>query len=126
MEATANGLLDGLMSILNEMLAIVQRVFGGADSISLLIMLLVVVACGLRLQEGRRIIQVTVGALVLYGLLKLGYSVTQGANPTALPTTAWNDLKVMSVGDLVVIFLAFAIVITVVHIIRNAVNAGGH
>jgi hypothetical protein len=31
----------------------------------------------------------------------------------------------MSVGDLTVYFLAFAIVITVVHMIRNAVNAGG-
>ncbi len=119
------GLMDGLMGILNEMLAIVSRVFGGADTISLLIMLVVVVAAGLQLHEVRRIVQVTVGALVLYGLVKLGYSVTQGANPVALPTTAWNDLKVMSVGDLTVYFLAFAIVITVVHIIRNSVGSGG-
>jgi hypothetical protein len=126
MEATAGGLLDGLMTILREMLDIVQRVFGGADSISLLIMLVVVVGAGMALGETRRIIQVTIGALVIYGLLKLGYSITQGANPTALPTTAWNDLKIMSVGDLVVYFLAFAIVITVVHIIRNSVGSGGH
>jgi hypothetical protein len=44
----------------------------------------------------------------------------------ALPTTAWNDLKVMMVGDLVVYFLAFAIVITIVHLIRGAVGSGGH
>jgi hypothetical protein len=118
--------VDGLMGILNEMLAIVQRVFGGADTISLLIMLLVVVAAGLQLGHWGRIVQVTVGALVIYGLVKLGYSITQGANPAALPTTAWNDLKVMSVGDLTVYFLAFAIVITVVHIIRNSVGSGGH
>jgi hypothetical protein len=123
MDATAGGLMQGLTTILQEMLEIVQRVFGGADTISLLIMLLVVVGSGMVLGEVRRIIQVTVGALVLYGLLKLGYSITQGANPMALPTTAWNDLKVMSVGDLTVFFLAFAIVITVVHMIRNAVNA---
>jgi hypothetical protein len=126
MEATAGGVVDGLMAILQEMLGIVQRVFGGADSISLLIMLVVVVAAGMALGETRRIVQVTIGALVIFGLLKLGYSVTQGANPTALPTTAWNDLKVMSVGDLVVYFLAFAIVITVVHTIRNSVGSGGH
>lgn len=120
------GVLDGLLGILNEMLAIVQRVFGGADTISLLIMLLVVVAAGLQLGHWGRIVQVTVGALVIYGLIKLGYSITQGANPAALPTTAWNDLKVMSVGDLTVYFLAFAIVITVVHIIRNSVGSGGH
>lgn len=125
METTAGGLVDGLTTILHEMLEIVQRVFGGADSISLLIMLVVVVAAGLQLHEGRRIVGVTLGAMIMYGLIKLGYSVVQGANPVALPTTAWNDLKVMTVGDLVVIFLAFAIVITVVHMIRNAVNAGG-
>ena len=125
METTAGGVADGLMAILQEMLGIVQRVFGGADSISLLIMMVVVVGAGMALGETRRIVQVTIGALVIYGLMKLGYSVTQGANPTALPTTAWNDLKVMSVGDLVVYFLAFAIVITVVHIIRNSVGSGG-
>ena len=120
--------LNGLTSILNEMLAIVSRVFGGADTISLLIMLVVVVAAGLQLGEWRRIVQVTVGALVLFGWVKLAYSITQGANAVALPTTAWNDLKVMSVGDLTVYFLAFAIVITVVHIIRNSVGSGdgGH
>ena len=120
------GVVDGMMGILNEMLGIVQRVFGGADTISLLIMLVVVVAAGLQLGNWGRIVQVTVGALVIYGLVKLAYSTTQGASPTALPTTAWNDLKVMSVGDLTVYFLAFAIVITVVHIIRNSVGSGGH
>ncbi len=120
------GVVDGMMGILNEMLGIVQRVFGGADTISLLIMLVVVVAAGLQLGNWGRIVQVTVGALVIYGLVKLAYSITQGASPTALPTTAWNDLKVMSVGDLTVYFLAFAIVITVVHIIRNSVGSGGH
>lgn len=121
------GLMDGLMSILNEMLAIVSRVFGGADTISLLIMLVVVVAAGMQLGEWRRIIQVTVGSLVLYGLAKLLYSITQGANAVALPTTAWNDLKVMSVGDLTVLFLAFAIVITIIHTIKNSVgSSGGH
>jgi hypothetical protein len=126
MDATTGGLMDGLTTILHEMLGILQRVFGGADSVSLLIMFVVIVAAGFALGETRRIIQVTIGALSIFGLLRLGYTITQGANPIALPTTAWNDLKVMSVGDLVVYFLAFAIVITVVHIIRNSVNSGGH
>jgi hypothetical protein len=112
------------MNILQEMWDIVVRVFS-TDSISLVLMLVVVVASGMVLGELRRIVQVTVGALVIYGLLRLGYSLTQGAEAGALPTTAWNDLKVMSVGDLVVYFLAFAIVITAVHVIRNAVAAGG-
>ena len=110
------------MAILQEMLDILTRVFGSADSISLIIMLVVVVGAGLALGELSRIVQVTVGALAIVGLLRLGYSLTQGAEPAALPATAWNDLKVMSVGDLTVYFLAFAIVISVVHVIRSAVR----
>jgi hypothetical protein len=110
------------MAILQEMLDIVMRVFQGADSISLIIMLVVVVAAGIMLGEQRRIIQVTVGALAIFGLARLGYTITQGAEPMTLPTTAWSDLKVMTVGDLVVYFLAFAIVISIIHGIRNAVN----
>jgi hypothetical protein len=110
------------MIIVQEMWDIVMRVFGGADSISLVIMLLVVVGAGLALGQFGRIVQVTVGALAIVGLLRLAYSLTQGADPVALPSTAWNDLKVMSVGDLVVYFLAFAIVISIVHLIRNTVR----
>lgn len=110
------------MAIIQEMWDIVMRVFGGADSISLIIMLVVVVAAGMMLNEPRRIVQVTVGALAIYGLARLGYSITQGAEPMGLPTTAWDGLKGMTVSDLVVYFLAFAIVITIVHTIRRAVN----
>jgi hypothetical protein len=113
------------MPILQEMWDIVMRVFGGADSISLIIMLVVVVGAGMALGGLGRIVQVTVGALAIFGLLRIAYTLTQGAQPGALPQTAWNDLKVMSVGDLVVYFVAFAVVITIVHLIRNAVAAGG-
>ncbi|MBL9098408.1 MAG: hypothetical protein JNK07_15880 [Alphaproteobacteria bacterium] len=111
--------------ILQEMLAIVRSVFT-TDSISLIIMLFVVVIAGMALGQMGRIVQVTVGALAMYGLLRLAYSVTQGVEPMSLPMNAWNGLKGMTVGDLVVWFLAFAIVISIVHLIRNAVAARGH
>jgi uncharacterized protein YebE (UPF0316 family) len=113
------------MDILQEMWGMVMSVFT-TDSISLVIMLLVVVAAGMVLGQLGRIVQVTVGALAIYGLLRLGYTITQGAEPTTLPNTAWSGLKVMTVGELVVYFLAFAIVISIVHVIRNAVASRGH
>lgn len=113
------------MDILQDMWDIVMSVFT-TDSISLIIMLLVVVAAGMILGEFGRIIQVTVGALAIYGLLRLGYSLSQGAEPATLPSTAWGGLKMMTVGELVVYFIAFAIVITVVHVIRNTVASRGH
>ena len=113
------------MNILQEMWAIVMSVYGGASTISLVIMLVVVVGSGLALNDFRRLFSVTIGALIIFGLLSLGYTVTQGADPVALPGTAWSDLKQMTVGNLVVMFLAFAIVIAAVHLLRSTVGAGG-
>lgn len=118
--------LNGLTAILGDMWNIVMNVFGSADTVSLVLMLLVVVASGLRLHDIGHIIQVTFWSLIVFGLLRLAYSVVRGADPLSLPTTAWTNLKVMSVGDLTVYFLAFAIVISAVHLIRNAVGSRGH
>ncbi len=118
-------IMTGLTSIMNEMWGIVMKVFGGADTVSLVIMLVVVVASGMVLGSMGRLIQVTFWSLVAFGLLRLAYSLTKGADPASLPTTAWTDVKVMSVGDLTVYFLAFAIVIAIVHTIRNTVGSGG-
>ena len=113
-----------LMSILQEMWDIVMRVFGGADTISLVIMLLVVVLFGLMLRSFGDIITLTVSALIVYGLARLAYTVYTGADPGTLANTAWNNLKVMTVGDLVVYFLAFAILMGVISTIRSMVARG--
>lgn len=118
--------VSGFTSILNDMWNIVMSVFGGADTVSLIIMLLVVVASGMMLGQLGRLVQVTFWSLICFGLIRLAYSVVKGADPMALPTTAWTSLKGMSVGDLTVYFLAFAIVISIVHTIRQSVGSGGH
>jgi hypothetical protein len=113
------------MSILQEMWSIVMSVFGSASTISLVIMLVVVVGAGMMLRGFGHLLSMTTGALIIFGLLSLGYTITQGADPMALPGTAWADLKQMTVGNLVVMFLAFAIVISMVHLIGGAVGSGG-
>lgn len=113
------------MSILQEMWAIVTGVIVNASPISQIIMAIVVIGSGLLLNSMGRLFRVTVGALIIFGLLSLAYSVTQGADPAALPGTAWSDLKQMPVGNLVVMFIAFAIVISMVHLIGSAVGSGG-
>ena len=115
-----------LTQILNDMYDIVMRVFGGADSVSLIIMLLVVVLFGLMLRSFGDVITLTVSAMIVYGLARLAYSIYQGADPGTLPGTAWGNLKVMTVSDLVVYFLAFAIVMGIVSLLRGfAGRAGG-
>ena len=111
-----------LQSIVQDMWDIVMRVFGSADTVSLIIMLVVVVAFGLMLRSFGDIITLTVSALIIYGLVRLAYSVTQGADPSSLASTAWGNLKVMTVSDLVVYFLAFAIVMGVISAIRSVVG----
>jgi len=91
-----------LTTIVQDMWDIVMRVFGSADTVSLIIMLLVVVLFGLMLRSFGDVITLTVSALIVYGLARLAYSVYQGADPSSLAGTAWGNLKVMSVGDLVV------------------------
>jgi hypothetical protein len=113
------------MSILQEMWSIVMSVFNNASNISLIIMLVVLVGAGFMLGDLRRLFRVTTGALIIFGLLSLAYTITQGADPAALPSTAWANLKQMTVGNLVVMFMAFAIVISMVHLIGSAVGSGG-
>lgn len=113
------------MSILQEMWSIVMSVFNNASNISLIIMLVVLVGAGFMLGDLRRLFRVTMGALIIFGLLSLAYTITQGADPMALPGTAWADLKQMTVGNLVVMFMAFAIVISVIHLIGSTVGSGG-
>jgi hypothetical protein len=113
------------MNIVQDMWTMVMSVFGGASTISLIIMLVVVVGAGMVLHSFRRLFTVTTGAMLVFGLLSLGYSVTQGANPASLPETAWADLKQMTVGSLVVMFMAFAVVIAFVHLLSNTVGSGG-
>lgn len=119
-------IMTGLTGILNEMWEIVMKVFGSADTVSLVIMLVVVVASGMVLGRMGRLVQVTFWSLIAFGLLGLAYSLTKGADPASLPSTAWTNLRLMTVGDLTVYFLAFAIVIAIVHTIRNSVGSGGH
>lgn len=116
----------GITGILSEMWQIVMRVFGTADTVSLVIMLVVVVASGMALRSMGRLVQVTFWSLIAFGLVRIVYSIVKGASPASLPATAWTELKVMSVGDLTVYFLAFAIVISIVHVIRNSVGSSGH
>jgi hypothetical protein len=110
--------------MLESILSTVQSVFGAADATSQLIMLVIALAAGLALAEARRIVNVTFWALVVYGLVRLGMMASQGTPLADLPGAAWNALAGMTVNNLVVYFLAFAIVIMIVHMVRSLMARG--
>jgi hypothetical protein len=105
--------------MLENILSTVQSVFMGSDATSQVIMLVVALAAGLALTRVGNIVNVTVGALVAYGLVRLGLLASQGTQPAELPGVAWNSLSAMTVNNLVVYFLAFAIVILIVYMVRG-------
>jgi hypothetical protein len=105
--------------MLESVFSTVQQVFMGSDATSQVIMLVVALAAGLALTRVTNIVNVTVGALVIYGLARLGLMATQGTQPAELPGIAWTALSGMTVNNLVVYFLAFAIVILIVYMVRG-------
>jgi hypothetical protein len=110
--------------MLDSILATVQTVFGDADATSQVIMLVIALAAGLALPRVRSIINVTLGALVAYGLVRLGLMASQGTQIGELPGAAWNGLAGMTVNNLVVYFMAFAIVILIVYMVRSLMARG--
>jgi hypothetical protein len=110
--------------MLENILATVQTVFGQADATSQVIMLVIALAAGLALPRVRSIVNVTLSALVIYGLVRLGLVASQGTQIGELPGVAWGALSGMTVNNLVVYFMAFAIVILVVYMVRNLMARG--
>jgi hypothetical protein len=74
-------------------------------------LLVVVLAAGLALSGVGNIVNVTVGALVFYGLGRLALLASQGVPLGELPGRGWDSLKTMQVNELAVYFLAFAVII---------------
>jgi hypothetical protein len=109
--------------MLEDVMASVQQVFGSADAVSLIIMLVVVLAAGLALSGVGNIVNVTVGALVFYGLGRLALLASQGVPLGELPGRGWDSLKTMQVNELAVYFIAFAVIILLVHIVRGATSS---
>lgn len=108
--------------MLQDVIASIQTVFGNASAISLVIMLVVVLAGGLALHSFGRLVSVTFWALVVYGLAELFLLLTKGVGIAELPDRGWSTLKTMMVNDLVVYFIAFAVLISVVHLVSGAVR----
>ncbi|HAH09602.1 MAG TPA: hypothetical protein DCL54_15950 [Alphaproteobacteria bacterium] len=103
-----------LESIWNTVLS----VFGSGDLVTRVVMLVIVLIVGLRLQAVGNIINATFSALVVFGLARLAILVSQGVPAGDLPGRAWADLGEMRVSELAVYFLAFAIVILIIRQIR--------
>lgn len=89
------------------------------DEIALGILLIVVLGSGLALRGFGHIVSMTLGALIVFAVALFARDVVQGGDPMALAEGRWNHFLGLEMGTFLVYFIAFAIVITVIFLVKS-------
>jgi hypothetical protein len=111
------------MSELMDLVHSVEAIVLGGDYVGLAIMVVIAFAVGWMIPNLGGLISGTVGALVLFALATLARNAvaSHGKDVGGLAESGWNHLMHVAVHDMLVYAIAFAILITVVNIIRSVV-----
>lgn len=113
--------LFNMNTVVGNMFDEVYRVFAPIDGLTLVVVFLIVIAAGVLLGEARRIAQVTLIALSVYGAFLLIKPIGEGAHLESLMGIGWNGLSVLSAADLIVHFFVFCCGIAIVHAAKHVV-----
>lgn len=98
-------------------------IFRSADLITLLILAVVAIGCGLAMQRMSSIITATVGAMVLFAVAVFVRAVTMGGkNATTLVKEDWHNLLSLQFHVLLAYALCFAAIIVLVRLVRTTVK----
>lgn len=111
---------------MSSVMELVHSVIGLATSgdwVGLAIIVVIAVAAGMLVQHASAILSATVGALVIFALATFvrGVMSVKNANASAIAQSDWNHLLKLPVHDLIVYAIAFAVLIAIVHVIRQVV-----
>jgi len=110
------------MSALMEIWHAVQGIVTSADTITLVIGVVVLLAAGFMMQSFNAIVSATVLALVGFALVGFIRAVTMGGqNFSAYAHTDWHNFLALPMLTLVAYAALFAVLIAVVHFVRSAV-----
>jgi hypothetical protein len=113
--------------MLQEIINYVTNVFQGQDQIGWAAMLAIVVIAGLMLGAFGSLIRFTLIALVVFGGVMLARRIfMDGAEPVALVQQSGNDFAGMPIGTFLVYFVAFAVVIGAVYLVKSMIRRGAH
>lgn len=116
------------MDVLERLGSLVTGVFGSVanDPVLLGIMVVVVVLAGLIMRGYGlgRLITATLGALIVYAGASIAREIIAGGNWQAVANARFNAFLDMDMGDFLVYFLAFAIVITGVYLLKSLFQRG--
>jgi hypothetical protein len=111
--------------MLQQMMDLVTGVFTGVDQTTWIIMVVIVLLAALLMRAFGQIITITLGALVVFALATAGRQIAAGADPLGLAQERWNSFLALSVGQFLVYFLAFAIVIAGIFMIKSVFQRAG-
>jgi hypothetical protein len=113
--------------MLQEIINYVMSVFQGQDQIALASMAAIVVIAGLMLGAFGSLIRFTLIALVVFGGAMLARRVfMDGAEPVGLVQQSGNEFAAMQMGTFLVYFIAFAVVIAGIYLVKSMVRRGAH
>ena len=113
--------------MLQDILDYIMGVFQGQDQIGLIAMLAIVLVAGLMLGAFGNIVRFTLIALAVFAVVMIGRKIVMdGAEPVRLVQQSGHDFAALSMGTFLVYFVAFAVVIGAVHLIKSTVQRGAH
>lgn len=96
-----------------------------ADYVAGAIALLIVIIAGLVMRGYGQIVNTTFGALVIFGLALVIYGVVGSGADVSAETAignSWDAFMAVTMGTFLVYFIAFFLVISVIYIIRSAIQ----
>lgn len=109
--------------MIDQAMSLVLGVFQSFDVVSLVAALLILLLLGLAMRAYGNVINMTILALVLFVVVSaarslLGFGVEQ--KPLGvLPQHYWDGAMALSLGQFLVYFVAFAVVLTVVYLVKS-------
>jgi hypothetical protein len=111
------------MSALTDIWHAIHAIVMSADTITLVIGVVVVLAAGFMMQAFGSIISATVMSLIAFAVIGYVRAITLG-KMDAVPyiTTEWHNFLALPMMTLVAYAVLFGVLIAVVHFIRSAIN----
>ena len=113
--------------MIQDIIDYVTNVFQSQDQLGWIAMVAIVVIAGLMLGAFGSLLRFTIIALVVFGVVILGRKILlDGAEPVSQVQASGQQLADLSLGTFLVYFVAFAVVIGAVHMLKSAVTRGAH
>jgi hypothetical protein len=110
----------------DELLTLAQGIFSGDDWVRLVIIAVIIIAGGFFMQSYGQILNVTALGLVVYVITMIvrAMMATDAPDIETLLQQYWDAFLAMEVKTLLVWFLTFGILISIVYLIRSLVMRG--